>query len=100
MDRKDLHLCLAHTEKQFVIHQTYAMYWHAQAVSGGYKFRDTARGVEATPEEKAAGVPIRFRPQTDDEKLQDALATMKRHIELMSECQDAMNDYRSKLEEV
>lgn len=59
-------------EMQFEVRKMYAMLWHAKITSGAYKLRELYHGTSG-PE------------FTDEEKLEDALDTMKRHIELMNE---------------
>lgn len=84
----DKQRCIEHSKRQFILHQTYAMYWQAMATTGACKLRNTAQGRDPTEEEKAAGQTIGWRPHTDEEKVKDALDTMKRHLEHMWECQD------------
>lgn len=66
---------LSITDKLFLRSFAYAMFFHAEVVSGAYKLRQTQQGVEGGG----------WRDLTDEEKLQDSLATMKRHLHRMLE---------------
>lgn len=87
-------------KRQFIIFQTYAMLVQAEIISGAYKLRDTSQGRPVTPEEKARGESIGWRKHTDEEKLQNALNTMKAHIQHMSDANDGIDSNRRELEKV
>lgn len=82
-----------YAQNQFFAAQMQAMYRHAEIVSGAYKFRNIQRGRENTPEEIAAGdTSLKFREMTDDEKLQNSLGIMRRQIDFMRECMEAIEN--------
>lgn len=56
--------------------------------------RKLEQGREVTPEEKAEGHCIGFRDMTPEEKTFEALQAMKRHIQSMVECNDALSQLR------
>lgn len=87
MNDSEKRRCIAHAERQFQIHQSYALYWQTMAMTGAAKLRAVSRGCEKTPE-----FPDGWRELTDQEKTQEALDTMKRHIHLMAECNDAISE--------
>lgn len=87
-------------KRQFTIFQTYAMLVQAEIISGAYKFRDTAQGRPVTPEEKARGESIGWRKHTDEEKLQNAINTMKAHIQHMSDANDNIDENRREIQKV
>ncbi len=72
MNKKDLR---AYQERQFQLFLARAARWTAVINSGAYKFSKTERGCG-----KNENGTIQFRPLTDDEKLEDALATLDRHL--------------------
>jgi len=88
-------------EGQLVVLALRAMYQHAEVVSGAYKLRQVERGVSKEDIgkyreaglliESSVGTGIAFRRMTDEEKLEDSLDIMQRHIELAQECLDHLN---------
>lgn len=79
---------LSYARGQFEIAKMYALYWHAMATTGIAVLRNTAQGREPTEEEKRNGQVISWREHTDQEKIQNALNTMNRHIQRMNELND------------
>lgn len=69
---------MRYVDAQFMLRLQRVQYWSALITSGAYKQLTTQQGTD----EKSADGTIVFRDLTDDEKLQHALATMKRHIEI------------------
>ena len=67
-------------EAQFQLFMARAAYWTAIVTSGAYKLSKKQRGCG-----KNEDGAIKFRDLTDEEKLQDALATAERHIKIASE---------------
>lgn len=108
---------LTHQHRMVIRHSLWALYWGAVAVSGGYRFRETYVGTD--PEdpryseldkqsvildleegETAKGRPHRlykggplFRPNTNEEKLRAALATMEAQIQIVSDVLDHMAEH-------
>lgn len=91
MNDKERQKRLEFAKRQFQIHQTYAMYWQAMALTGVATMRDTAQGRPVTEEERARGESIGWTPHTDQEKIKHALDTMKTHIHLMNECNETIS---------
>lgn len=87
---KEQERILAFTQRQFEVHKMYAMYWHAQATTGVAVLRNLSQGREATAEEQETGQTIGWRSLTDQEKIKDALETMKRHLHHMNDCNDVI----------
>ena len=81
VSKKELESRIANNEVQAEQAKLLAMLRHGELVSGAYKLRGLKRGCEPTDEEKADGQVIGFRDMTDEEKLQDTVDTMHRHIE-------------------
>jgi len=71
---------MRYNEAQFALSLARAAYWTALVTSGAYKLRRTEQGCGTN-----ADGTIQFRPQTDEEKLEGAVATIKRHLEIASE---------------
>jgi len=71
---------IAFAEKQFLIHQSYATYWQAMATTGAAKHRQLFHGDKT--------------PFTDEEKTAEALATSLRHIRIMQEINEDLDDLR------
>lgn len=85
---------------QIITFALQALYRHAEIVSGGYKLRGMQQGVEDGDIEKYRELGLlveksdpdyvagsfMFRRLTDDEKLKDSMATMQRHIHLVTDC--------------
>lgn len=82
-------------EGQIIVAALRAMYQHAEITSGAYKLRVIGQGVE--PEDvsyyEAEGLmlpddggKIRFRHLTNEEKLQESMAKMSRHIGFIQDC--------------
>ncbi len=81
-------------QNQFICTQMWVMYWNAMIVSGGYKLTTRARGRKNTPEEIANGdTGLKFRPLTDEEKLEEALGTLQRQINHMHELNEAIANF-------
>lgn len=74
---------IAYAERQFQIAQMQAMRCHASATTGACKLRQTAQGSE-----------IGWRDHSDEEKVQNELDTMKRHIHRMDEINDTIDFLR------
>lgn len=68
-----------------------AQYWHAMATTGAATKRDISRGRKLTEEEKAQGVSP-WEPFTDQEKIEDALAIMKRHIDTHLQLRESLDN--------
>jgi len=98
---------MKHAERQMIVSALRAMYQHAEVVSGAYKLRHVQVGVEPKDYEKYIErglIPrfavdeaertrtIAFRDMTDEEKLQDSLDTMQRHIRFVQDCLDAADE--------
>jgi hypothetical protein len=94
---------MKYAEKQMLHSALQALYRHAEIVSGAYKHRRTQRGVEPENYEKYVQLGLLtdesvrearehgtfpFRDLSDDEKLDDALGIMQRHIATVRECMD------------
>jgi hypothetical protein len=94
MDEQERQCRIAYVEKQFAIRQAYVAYWGAMATTGAAKLRDISQGRKPTPEERERGITLPMRPLTDEEKVADALQTMRRQIELMSEDADILDELR------
>jgi len=77
-----------------------ASWWTAMATTGVATTRDTHRGREVTEEERANGQVIGWRPESDDEKVKNALDTAHRHIEIAQEFSDALADCERELSEI
>ncbi len=69
-----------HDEAQFLLAMGRAALWTAITQSGGYKLSAAEVGCG----QRADGTII-FRPQTDDEKLKEAMNTARRHLEIAAE---------------
>lgn len=91
MNQKEREKRLAYARGQFEIAKLRALQWHAMATTGVATLRKLERGREATEEEKAQGLCMGWRSLTDEEKTKEALDTMQRHIEYMSELNDTIN---------
>lgn len=72
-------------EAQFMLSMARASYWTALVTSGAYKLSQSQRGC-GTNEDGT----IKFRPHTDEEKLERAVATIRRHLEIASEFADQL----------
>lgn len=72
---------------------TYAQYWTAEASTGYTLKRDIKRGREPTPEEREKGQVIGWTPLTDQEKIEQAMNTAKRHIDRALWLQDIVLSY-------
>lgn len=98
---------MKHAERQMIVSALRAMYQHAEVVSGAYKLRHVQVGVEPKSYERyiEQGLLSRivvdeaertgttaFRDMTDEEKLQDSLDTMQRHIRFVQDCMDAASE--------
>jgi len=95
MDEKERQKRLTYARGQFEITKLRALQWHAMATTGIATLRKLDRGREATEEEKAQGLCMGWRPLTDQEKTKEALDTMQRHIEFMSELNATINSLMS-----
>jgi hypothetical protein len=71
---------LLHDEAQFLLALARAAHWTAIIQSGAYKLSKS----EVSCGRNDDGT-FKFRPQTDDEKLSGAVATVRRHLEIASE---------------
>ena len=85
---------IAFAERQFEIFKMYAMRAFASATTGTCKLNNVSQGREPTVEERDAGMTVGWNPLTDEEKVQRELETMQRHIQLMSETNDAIDSLR------
>jgi hypothetical protein len=72
-------------QAQIVSTQGYITYWNAMVVSGGYKQRKTTVGYGSNEDRT-----MKFRDMTDEEKLEDTLATLLRHVKRVWELTDAL----------
>lgn len=88
MNEQEKARLLDYARRQFEIAKMYALYWQTMATTGIATLRNTAQGREPTEEEKANGQVIGWREHTDQEKIANALETMKSHINRMSELND------------
>lgn len=84
---------LEYMKVQFAFHQTQALYWQTMAVTGVATTRGIARGRPPTEEEKVRGEFLPMEELTDAEKIQNAVETMHRHVQIMLEIMDAMGAY-------
>lgn len=73
-------------ERQFQLAMLRAQQWMTSVNSGHYKQRGLQRGTE----EKSEDGRIVFRDCTDEEKLDAAMQTVKRHIEFAAECSETL----------
>lgn len=89
---------LEYIRGQFQIAQMYAMYWHAMAVTGAATWRKISKGREPTDAEKASGMCIGWSELSDQEKAQEALSTMERHIHRMHELNELIHRLESEQE--
>lgn len=94
MDPQERQRRIAYAERQFAIHQAHVSYWSAMATTGAAKLRNISQGREPTPEEKEQGIVLPMRQLTDEEKTQQALLTMERHIRFMVDTNDYLDDLR------
>lgn len=72
-------------EAQFLLSMARAAQWTAIVQSGAYKLSKTEMGCGTNPDGT-----FKFRPMTDDEKLEQALGTVKRHLEIAAEFAQAL----------
>ncbi len=75
-DRAPMHF----NEAQFLLSMARASLWTAIVQSGAYKLSKSETGCGRNEDGT-----IVFRPQTDSEKLEHAVATARRHIEIAAE---------------
>ena len=92
MDQKEREKRLAYARGQFEITKLRAMMMFAEATTGVATLRKTQQGREPTEEEKAKGMVIGWRDHTDQEKIQNTLQCMQRHIQFMDELNDTINE--------
>lgn len=92
----ELNRQIAYTRGQFEVHKAYVAYWQAMIISGAATTRNLTRGRKPTEEEKAAGQTIGWEALSDQEKIQEALQCMRRHIEYMKECNDLLSELMEK----
>lgn len=71
---------MSHTEAQFLLAMGRAAHWTAIVQSGAYKLSKSEVGCG----QNADGTII-FRPQTDEEHLVEAVATVRRHLEIAAD---------------
>lgn len=71
---------LHHNEAQFLLAMARAAFWTTIVQSGGYRLSKSEIGCGQNPDGT-----LKFRPQTDDEKLAEALSTVRRHLEIAAE---------------
>jgi hypothetical protein len=76
---------LSYNEAQFQLSMGRAAWWTALVQSGAYKLRRAEIGCGHN-----ADGTILFRPQTDEEKLEAALATVQRHLEIAAQFAEAL----------
>ena len=69
-----------YNEAQFLLSLARAAHWTAIVQSGAYKLRETSVGCG-----KNEDGTFKFRPETDEEKLEGALATVRAHLERAAE---------------
>lgn len=69
-----------YNEAQFLLALARAAHWTAIVQSGAYKLRQSEVGCG-----KNEDGTIKFRPQTDEEKLASAVATVDRHLKIAAE---------------
>lgn len=62
---------------------------HAMIVSGAYKLKGTEVGCG-----KNDDGTIKFRPCTEEEKLENAMQTMKAHLKLVGDCVDYIGKHQ------
>jgi hypothetical protein len=79
-------------ERQYLFHHAEVLYWHVMATTGKATERQLSRGREPTEEEKSKGMVIGWEPLTDKEKIDEALKTMQRHLDMMRELGDKMSE--------
>ena len=79
---------MTYNEGQFQLFLARAAYWTALVTSGAYKTRKLQRGTDA----KTAYGRIVFCDCTDEEKLEDTLATAQRHIQMASDFAETFPD--------
>ncbi len=86
-----------HATRQMKVHEMYAMYWHAQIVSGAYKFRKIYKSRELTEKQRKEAYSLKndqemwdalWDEKSDEEKLQNALSCMNAHIKHLNDCHD------------
>jgi hypothetical protein len=73
-------MMMHYNEAQFLLSMARAAHWTAIVQSGAYKLSKSEVGCG-----RNADGTLKFRPQTDDEKLEHAIATVRRHIEIAAE---------------
>ena len=71
---------MKYNEAQFHLFMARAAYWTSIVQSGAYKLHKSEVGCGRNDDGT-----IKFRPQTDEEKLAAAVATIERHIRIASE---------------
>ncbi len=90
LTKRELNALIASNSAQAEQAKLLAMLRHGEIVSGGYKLSNRQQGREPTEEEAADGQVIGFRDCTDEEKLQNAIQTMHRHIQWHRDFSDAV----------
>ena len=84
---------MKYPEAQLLSLCVWALRDHAVIVSGAYKLSKRQRGREATAEEKEVGESdLQFRDQTDEEKLEFAIATLTRRCHMIREQVDYIGE--------
>jgi hypothetical protein len=70
-------MTMKYNEAQFLLSMARAAQWTAIVQTGAYKLSKTQVGCGHNDDGT-----IKFRPLTDDEKLEQALGTVRRHLEI------------------
>ena len=78
-------------EGQVIAKLAQVLAWHAEIVSGAYRFRKLSRWAGTNPEDRTTI----FRDSTDDEKLQDSLNCLRRHVHDIWELAESMPERKS-----
>lgn len=86
MDARERDKRLSYARNQFEIHKVLVFYWQAIAL--------TSKNTPEQQENLAMGETIGFL-LTDKERTDNALKTMKRHIDIMSEINDTIDELMS-----
>lgn len=91
MSPKERERRLSYARGQFKTAKLRAMLAFAEATTGIATLRKTQQGREPTAEEKERGEIIGWRDHSNEEKIQNALQRMDRHIHFMDEINDSID---------